>query len=68
MAKKIRTKMYCEKCKKNTVHETRSVDDEEVQVCLKCEIRPEYDPKEQLKNMNRMNLAEKIFLGRNNSL
>ncbi len=62
MAKKNRSKIWCEKCRKNTVHEARMVDDVMTQVCLKCEIKPSYDPKSELKHMNRMNFAEQMWL------
>jgi hypothetical protein len=37
-------------------------DDKEIQVCLKCEVKPVYDPQSELKNMNRMNFAEQMWL------
>jgi hypothetical protein len=62
MSRKIGLKMYCEKCQKNTVHETRVTEEGETHVCLKCEIRPVYDPREQIQGMNRMNFAEQMWL------
>ena len=40
MAKKNRVKMWCQKCWKNTIHETRIVDEKETHICLKCEVPP----------------------------
>jgi ribosome-binding protein aMBF1 (putative translation factor) len=36
MAKKYKLRMWCQVCGKNTIHETRTIEEKETSVCLKC--------------------------------
>ena len=58
--KNNRVKQWCEKCRKKTVHETRLINDEELLVCLKCYIEPQFDYKTLNKTANPMNYVERF--------